>query len=90
MLLRQLRFAFPLALSVLFLDCTTKELAVATLSPAHTPHAVVGDVVRFTLAYNRQAAMSLPIGRHGRWPMDHAVLLYKRINARMLGAVGAA
>ena len=40
-----------------------------TLSPEHTPHAVAGDVLRFTLAYNRQAAMSLPIGDYGRWPL---------------------
>jgi len=54
---------------VLFLDCTTKRLAVMTLAPEHTPHAVAGDILRFTLAYNRQAAMSLPIGGHGRWPL---------------------
>ena len=69
MFLRRLRFALPLALSVLFLDCTTKQLAVMTLSPEHTPHPVAGDVLRLTLAYNRQAAMSLPIGSQGRWPL---------------------
>ncbi|HEV8125528.1 MAG TPA: signal peptidase II [Gemmatimonadales bacterium] len=67
--MRRLRFALPLALSVLFLDCTTKELAVRTLAPEHTPHAVAGNLLRFTLAYNREAAMSMPIGDHGRWPL---------------------
>jgi signal peptidase II len=83
-LLRLLRFALPLALSVLFLDCTTKELAVATLAPEHTPHAVAGDVLRFTLAYNRQAAMSLPIGDHGRWPMVVIGVVIVGVLLRML------
>lgn len=58
----RLRLVFPLALALLAADCTTKQLAVETLSPEHVPHPVVGDVVRFTLAYNRGAAMSLPLG----------------------------
>lgn len=56
------RLVFPLALALLAADCTTKELAVEALSPEQVPHPVVGDVVRFTLAYNRGAAMSLPLG----------------------------
>jgi signal peptidase II len=69
MLLRKLRFALPLALSVLLVDCATKELAVTNLSPAHTPRAVVGEVIRLTLAYNPHAAMGLPLGKYGRWPL---------------------
>jgi len=84
MQLRQFRFALPLALSVLFLDCTTKELAVLTLAPEHTPHAVAGDVLRFTLAYNRQAAMSLPIGNHGRWPLVAVGVIIVAVLLRML------
>jgi signal peptidase II len=56
------RLVFPLALALVAADCTTKELAVEALSPEQVPHQVVGNVVRFTLAYNRGAAMSLPIG----------------------------
>lgn len=36
------------------------------LSPAHVPHQVVGDVVRFTLTYNPHAAMGLSLGEHSR------------------------
>jgi signal peptidase II len=84
MLSRKLRFALPLALSVLLVDCATKELAVTTLSPEHTPHAVVGDVVRLTLAYNPHAAMGLPLGTHGRWPLVALGLFITLILVRML------
>lgn len=67
MLLRKLRLAMPLALTILLVDCSTKQLAVERLSPEHVPHAVAGDVVRFTLAYNPGAAMSLPVGNNPRW-----------------------
>jgi signal peptidase II len=60
-------FAFwPVLLGVLALDCTTKEMAVDQLSPAHIPHSVIGDVVRFTLAYNPDAAMGLSLGPYSR------------------------
>jgi len=60
-------FAFwPVLLGLVMLDCSTKELAVENLSPAHVPHPVIGDVVRFTLAYNRNAAMGLSLGEHSR------------------------
>lgn len=48
------------------MDCTTKEIAVDQLSPAYVPHSVVGDVVRFTLAYNPDAAMGLSLGEYSR------------------------
>ena len=66
-LVRKLRIALPLALLVFLADCTTKDLAVTTLSPEYTPHSVAGDLVRFTLAYNPDAAMGLPLGQYGRW-----------------------
>ena len=68
MTIRRLRFALPLAFVVLLTDCTTKELVVETLAP-YTPHDVVGEVVRLTLVYNPQAAMGLPLGALGRWPL---------------------
>jgi signal peptidase II len=67
-LIRKLKFVLPLALLILLVDCTTKELAVTTLSE-HRPRPVVGDVVRLTLAYNRDAAMGIPLGNYGRWPL---------------------
>ena len=54
--------------SVLFLaDCTTKQVAAERLEPEHVPHEVLGDVVRFTLAYNQGASFSVSLGDHTRW-----------------------
>src|SRR5438128_827037 len=64
---RSKAFAFwPVLLGLIALDCTTKNLAVDKLSPAHVPHPVIGDVVRFTLAYNPHAAMGLSLGQYSR------------------------
>ena len=65
----KLRIALPLMLLVLLVDCSTKDLAVSTLAPEYLPHPVAGDYVRLTLGYNRDAAMGLPLGRFGRWPL---------------------
>lgn len=66
-MLKSKAFAFwPVLLGLVVLDCSTKQLAVDKLSPAHVPHPIVGDVVRFTLAYNRDAAMGLSLGEHSR------------------------
>jgi signal peptidase II len=59
--------AFWSLLAVLVLaDCSTKRLAVEHLSPPYVPHEVVGDWFRFTLAYNRGAAMGLFLGTYSR------------------------
>src|SRR6266851_5292173 len=64
---RSKAYAFwPVLLGLIALDCTTKNLAVEKLSPAHIPHQVIGDVVRFTLAYNPHAAMGLSLGSYSR------------------------
>lgn len=47
-------------------DCTSKRYAVERLEPAHVPHEVLGDVVRFTLAYNSGAAFSMSLGAASR------------------------
>lgn len=57
---------WPVLLSLLTLDCATKDLAVERLSPANIPHPVIGEVVRFTLAYNPDAAMGLSLGNFSR------------------------
>ena len=61
------RLFWAAALSVITLDMITKELAVRYLSPPHIPHSVVGDVVRFTLAYNPGAAFSMSLGDNSRY-----------------------
>jgi signal peptidase II len=45
----------------------TKLLAERYLVPRHVPHPVIGDVVRFTLAYNPGAAFSMSLGPYSRW-----------------------
>lgn len=80
----KLRLTFPLAALVLLVDCTTKELAVTTLSPEQVPHPIAGDVLRLTLAYNRDGAMSLPLGQYGRWPLIAIGILIVAILLRLL------
>lgn len=61
------RLFWAAALSVIGLDLITKELAVRYLSPPHIPHSIIGDVVRFTLAYNPGAAFSMSLGTNSRY-----------------------
>jgi signal peptidase II len=61
------RAFLPLFGTVLLTDCVSKSVAVAQLSPAYVPHDVIGDFLRFTLAYNTKAAMGLSIGSQSRW-----------------------
>ncbi len=51
--------------SILVLDILTKRWAEATL-PLHVPHEVLGSFLRWTLTYNRGAAMSLSVGDFSR------------------------
>jgi signal peptidase II len=61
------RIFLPLFSAVFLSDCVSKRVAVDQLSPPYVPHDVVGDVVRFTLAYNVRAAMGLTAGVWSRW-----------------------
>lgn len=53
--------------AVVALDFTSKKWAVEALSPRHIPHEVIGDFVRFTLAYNPGAAFGMHLGPGSRW-----------------------
>src|ERR1700693_6374591 len=66
MQIQKARTFWPVLLSLVALDCATKNLAVERLSPGHVPHPVVGELVRFTLAYNPDAAMGLSLGPYSR------------------------
>jgi signal peptidase II len=55
------------AVSVVVLDVVTKALAVRYLTPARVPHRIIGDVVRFTLAFNPGAAFSMSVGEKSRY-----------------------
>lgn len=48
-------------------DVVTKAWAESALLPARVPHEVFGDVVRFTLVYNRGAAFGMHVGEWSRW-----------------------
>lgn len=47
-------------------DFITKLLAESLLVPRYVPHRVLGEVVRFTLAYNPGAAFSMSLGQYSR------------------------
>ncbi|MBL0940660.1 MAG: signal peptidase II [Gemmatimonadaceae bacterium] len=61
-----MRFWIIVAICVA-LDFVTKALAVEHLVPRHMPHRIIGDVVRFTLAYNPGAAFGMHLGPGSRW-----------------------
>jgi signal peptidase II len=48
-------------------DVVSKAAAVGSLTPAYTPHEIIGNVVRFTLAYNPGAAFGFNLGGASRW-----------------------
>jgi signal peptidase II len=52
--------------TVIAIDVVSKRLAEANLSPAHIPHSVLGETLRFTLAYNRGAAFGMHVGELSR------------------------
>jgi signal peptidase II len=54
------------AVSVVVLDVITKRLAVAHLMQG-VPRRIIGDVVRFTLAFNPGAAFSMSVGDKSRF-----------------------
>ena len=60
------RAFWPLLLSVFLTDCATKQIATERLAPAYRPHEVLGDWLRFVLAYNRGAAIGIPLGSWAR------------------------
>jgi signal peptidase II len=70
----KLRILLALAVPVLLADFATKRIALAALEP-HTPHNVVGDVLRFTLTFNQGAAMGLSLGSYSRWAFTVVALI---------------
>ena len=48
-------------------DLVTKLLAEQYLMPRYVPHRIIGDAVRFTLAYNPGAAFSMSLGPYSRY-----------------------
>lgn len=52
---------------MIVVDQITKLLAEHFLVPRYVPHRIIGDVVRFTLAYNPGAAFSMSLGEYSRF-----------------------
>jgi signal peptidase II len=52
-------------MALLVADCATKRVAEERLAVGE-PQPVVGQVVRFTLSYNTNAAMGIELGGHSR------------------------
>ena len=50
---------------MLLADCSTKQLAITVLEP-HTPRPIAGEFLRFTLAFNPGAALSISLGGYSR------------------------
>jgi signal peptidase II len=63
---RKATLFWPVVCFLVLSGCTSKRMAEQTLAPPYTPHAVVGDVLQFTLAYNRGAATGITLGALSR------------------------
>ena len=61
------RLFWGAAISVVTFDVITKQLAERMLFPPHVPHRIIGEWVRFTLAYNPGAAFSMSLGPYSRY-----------------------
>jgi len=59
------RWFWPLAIALLVTDCATKRVVEHSLAVGE-PHPMVGEVVRFTLSYNTNAAMGFQLGGDSR------------------------
>jgi signal peptidase II len=70
-LARKARVFWPLLFVVLLSDCTTKYAAEASLGVEGVSHEIIGETLRFTLVYNRGAAMGLV----GPWAKEALGLL---------------
>ena len=59
------RTFWPIVVLWLALDLVTKRLALATLHPG-IPNEVLGEYLRWTLTFNRGAAMGMHLGEWSR------------------------
>jgi signal peptidase II len=61
------RLFWGAALAVLAADFVTKRFVERAFFPPHVPHEIIGEYVRFTLAYNPGAAFSMSLGPYSRF-----------------------
>jgi signal peptidase II len=76
------RLFVSLALGLLAADIITKRLAEARL-PLHQPQEVLGDVLRWTLTYNKGAAMNMSLGSSSRVVFSLLAIVMIAIIVRM-------
>lgn len=60
------RLFWPIVVVWLVLDLVTKQWALDSLQPPGMPHEVLGEYLRWTLAFNRGAAMGMHLGEWSR------------------------
>ena len=63
--MRKAKWFWPLAITLLVADCATKRVVEHHLTVGE-PYPLVGEVVRFKLIYNANAAMGLDLGTDSR------------------------
>ena len=68
---------------VLLADRVTKALATASLPPGF-PRQVLGETLRFTLGYNRDAAMNITLGPWSRWGFASLAVVGVLVMLRLL------
>ncbi len=86
---RKARIFWPVLGTWLLADCTTKDLAETHLVP-HVSEPVLGETLRWTLAYNTGAATGISVGSYSRPFFSIAALvavgllanLYRRTDSR--------
>ncbi|MBA2683791.1 MAG: signal peptidase II [Gemmatimonadaceae bacterium] len=61
------RLFWPLSITLLVVDCTTKRVVEAAVPVVEVPHHLVDDIVRVTLEYNKGGALSTHLGPYERW-----------------------
>jgi signal peptidase II len=83
---RPARLFWPLASVLVLSDCATKRMVESGLTE-HASRDVVGDVVRFTLAYNQGAAFSTRFGPFERWVLIALAVGILFVLARVYRAV---
>lgn len=72
---RKARWFWPISATLVLADCSTKELVESVLRRDPGPHAVLGDWLRVTLAYNTGAALNLDLGSWSRLVFSGVALL---------------
>jgi len=84
------RLFWATAVFIVALDVVSKQLATQYLRPEHVPHQIIGNFVRFTLAFNPGAAFSMSVGNHSRYVFGALavvalVILYRLFRATKPG-----